>query len=153
MPRKNEPFNPRCRRKPRELGYLLTPNQITELAMVPHMALEKLQMGIFGADDWNAYGCFANTVQLLAQEAGHTDVVAMGTATNLALHTMRQRAERLGKWGCSGPELTALRSAINPMDAFLRTRTTTQVRRALERLDKAMQAMTEQNVGPLEVAA
>lgn len=137
----------------RELGYLLTPNQVTALALVPHMALEKLRLGLFRDVDWMNYGTFVNAIQLLAQEAGNGDVIELGKASALALHAMRERAERLGKWGCSSDELLPLLAGINPMDAFLRTRTTAQVKRALARLDRALVQMEEQGVGILEQAA
>lgn len=145
---------PRKRQQQRyEPGYLLTPNQITDLALIPHMALVKLQMGLFCDEDWMNYGTFANIVQLLAQEAGNTAVVELGQSAALALQSMRQRAERIKRWGCSGAELLALRHAINPMDAFLRTRTNLQVKRAIEKLDQAIVQMQQQGVGMLEVAA
>lgn len=152
MPR-SAPPRKRGRFRPQALGYLLTPNQVTDLAMVPHMALEKLRLGLFADIDWMNYGTFANAIQLLAQEAGRNDVIEHGTATAMVLHSMRQRAERIKKWGCSGEELTALRQSINPMDDFLRTRTTAQVKRALLRLDRALVRMKNEGVGMLEEAA
>lgn len=151
MPRSAAPRKRPGRR--REVGYLLTPNQVTDLVLVPHLAIEKLTLGLFVAQDWMDFGTFADAIQLLADEVGRRDVIDHGRATALALVAIRDRRERTGKWGCSADELATLRTAINPMDDFLRTRTTAQVQRALRRLDKALARMEEKGVGMLEEAA
>lgn len=151
MPVSKKPRKPQRRRV--DPGYLMSPNKITQVSLIPHTALAKLRSGLFGAHEWREYGTFANVVQLLAQDRRNAEIIAHGASTNQALDSMRQRAQRLGRWGCSGDEYVALSSAINPMDDFLRTCTVDQVKRALERLDLANAEMRQKNVHLLEKAA
>ena len=154
MPVSKKPRKPARRSaRPVERGYLLSASSVTRIALVPHLALEKLRTGTFRTSDWQEYGCFSNVIQLLAVEHRAEQIIALGARTNMALNSMRERAQRLGRWGCSGDEYVALRSAINPMDDFLRTCTNEQVKRALGRLDKAEREMRERNVMILEIAA
>lgn len=151
MPRSDAPRKRHGRRV--DPGYLLRETDITHLAMIPHMALEKLNLGLFGDEDWMNYGVFANVIQLIAQEVGNHEVLDLGKSTALALHGMRQRAERIKRWGCNSAELLALRAAINPMDDFLRTCTNVQIQRAMKTLDAAMAEMQAHGVGLMEKAA
>lgn len=151
MPVSKKPRKPQRRRI--DPGYLMSPNKITQVALIPHMALAKLRAGSFGAHEWREYGTFANVVQLLAQDCRDERVLALGSATAQVLDSIRQRAQRLHRWGCNGDEYVVLSSAINPMDDFLRTCTVDQVKRALARLDLANAEMREKAVYTLEKAA
>lgn len=125
-------------RKPRPIGHLLMPNQVTDLVLPAHMAVSNLSLGCFSSAGWHDLAMFSDVVQILASEQGRRDVVATGITVSRTLIAIRDRRQRIGKWGASGDELTTLRAAINPMDAFMRRQATHKVRDALLRLDAAL---------------
>lgn len=126
------------RRRPRPVGHLLLPNQVTTIVLPAQMAVANLPLGCFSAASWHDLATFCDLVQLLAHAAGQEDVLALGQRVNETLLAIRARFDRLGRWGATGPEQIFLREAINPLDAFFRRQGTHQVRAALLRLDAAM---------------
>lgn len=125
-------------RRPRPVGCLLMPNQITDLVLPAHMAVANLGAGSFGSSQWHDLATFCDVIQLLAHDAGQEDVLALAIRVNEALLSIRARHDRVARWGASGDELRQIRDAINPLDHFMRRQTSHKVRAALLRLDAAL---------------
>ncbi len=129
----------------KHLGTLLMPNQATDLLLPAHCALSCLTNGAFQDTHRQDLAVLANVAQVMAEDEGEKarPVLLAGMALNRTLLALMRRHGDMGRWGATGPELTALRSALTTLDAYLRRQTTLRIKAAVRRVDALMDAMTE----------
>lgn len=103
----------------------------TMLQMIPHSDLERLRDGT--ADDYvvNTLTFRLNWGYVMAGEYFDTPEARACTEAGLAaIRAVKERHERLGKWGCSGPEFVAMGEALNLTDEMQAQTTRRQQRDA-----------------------
>ena len=103
----------------------------TMLKMIPHSDLEKLRDGT--ADDYavNTLVFRLNWGYVMAGEYFDTPEARACTEAGLAaIRSIKERHERLGKWGCTGPEFAAMGEALNLTDQMQAQTTRRQQRDA-----------------------
>ena len=103
----------------------------TMLQMIPHSDLERLRDGT--ADDYvaNTLAFRLNWGYVMAGEYFDTPEARACTEAGLAaIRSVKERHERLGKWGCTGPEFAAMGQALNLTDEMQAQTTRRQQRDA-----------------------
>lgn len=138
-------------RKTRRLGTLLMPNQVMNLVLPCHMAVENLGLGCFSAANWQDLGMFSDVTQILAADSNRQDIVNTGMDMTRILLAIRERRGRTNTWGASGDELKALRRQVMALDIFLRRQTTHRVAAALRRLDALLASTEGDQNAPIEL--
>lgn len=138
-------------RKMRRLGTLLMPDQVRDLALPCHMAVENLALGCFSAANWQDLGMFSDVAQILAADSGRQDIVDAGMGMTRVLLAIRERRGRTNTWGATGDELQALRHQVMALDVFLRRQTTHRVAAALRRLDALLASAEGPQNAPIEL--
>lgn len=101
------------------------------LKMIPHSDIEKLRDGT--ADEYvvNTLTFRLNWGYVMAGEYFDTPEARACTEAGLAaIRSIKERHERLGKWGCTGPEFVAMGQALNLTDEMQAQTTRRQQRDA-----------------------
>jgi hypothetical protein len=116
MPRSARPrkaYRPRALRIPPVIRHSAA--EEVQLQLVPHLDLARVRAGTADDDAWRTLTTRVNWGAVLAHRHHPEAVAAMETAAR-ALHEIHARHARLGQWGASGPEFTALGVALVLVD-------------------------------------
>jgi hypothetical protein len=111
--RPRKPYRPRALRIPPVIRHSAA--EEVHLQLVPHLDLERFRAGTADDDAWRTLTTRVNWGAVLANRHHPEAVGAMEDAAR-ALHSIHGRQARLGRWGASGPELTALGVALVMVD-------------------------------------
>ncbi|HYF57372.1 MAG TPA: hypothetical protein VEA81_00295 [Burkholderiaceae bacterium] len=113
-----------------------SPEAELQLQLVPHVDLERLRTG--AADDmaWTTLATRINWGSVLAHEY-HPEAIETMEAAARALASVHQRHARLGTWGASGPEFTALGDALVVVDEMQQAHTKRELHAALQTVMRA----------------
>lgn len=116
MPRSTRPRKP-YRARPLRVPPVIRHSAAEEvhLQLVPHLDLARFRAGTADDDAWRTLTTRVNWGAVLAGRHHLEAVSAMEDAAR-ALHAIHGRQARLGRWGASGPELTALGVALVMVD-------------------------------------
>lgn len=87
----------------------------TALQLVPHSELDKFRHGLGDEVAWNTLAFRLNWGYVMADEFGDEPRAVMVEGLN-AIRAIRERNERLQKWGCTGDEFFAIGEALNLTD-------------------------------------
>ncbi len=116
MPRSARPrkaYRPRALRIPPVFRHSAA--EEVSLQLVPHLDLERFRVGTADSEAWRTLTTRVNWGSVLAHRHHPEAVAAMETAAR-ALAAIHARHARLGQWGASGPEFTALGVALVLVD-------------------------------------
>lgn len=80
-------------------------------------AIESFRTGQAVDEDWHLLTVMTEISGFMAYDQKQTDVLKAARQAWKALGDMKERHERTGKWGCTGPELQTLRDIIEWHDA------------------------------------
>ncbi|MEI7446594.1 MAG: hypothetical protein WCK28_17020 [Burkholderiales bacterium] len=105
------------------------------LQLVPHVSLDLFRRGVADDDAWATLTTRVNWGTVLAHRFHGEAVGAMETAAR-ALAAIHARRARLGRWGASGPELTALQVALVMVDEMQQAHTRRELHDALQVVKK-----------------
>lgn len=122
---------PRKRYKPYTPKTPIPQEAVDQLLLPPHIELMKLENGAGDASSDNTLASFLNVAYLVTKP--HPDLHTVVKEGLAAIVLMRERHARVGKYGVSGVELEALRSALTVADQFFATLTRDQLLNAWHR--------------------
>lgn len=89
----------------------------TALQLIPHSALDNFRRGAVQDGDFDTLAMRVNWCKVTALDARlGDDVMAVAEAGVQAMLSVQERYDRLGRWGMTGPEMTAVGACLNLMD-------------------------------------
>lgn len=103
----------------------------TQLQLVPQTLLECFRTGTADESDWHALALRLNWGRLLAEDHFPDAAPDLAQAQD-ALRAVKDRHERMGKWGISQPEFAAIGNGLTVTDAMQRQCTRRELREALQ---------------------
>ena len=92
-----------------------------DIEIMAHFLAPKLAAGMFGDIDGNTLAYMLNLARRIAIEGGYTSMINMADTTMHAFLGVRQRRERLGKWGAAGEELLVIEESLPNIATWLIT--------------------------------
>jgi len=92
-----------------------------DIEIMAHFLAPKLAAGMFGDIDGNTLAYMLNIARRIAIEGGYTSMISMVDTTMHAFLGVRQRRERLGKWGAAGEELLVIEESLPNIATWLIT--------------------------------
>ncbi len=100
-------------------------------------ALERLQSGAGGSDDFDLLAMAINVAKIRAMEIDAVLATEI-EAAQTAMTEVRERFERIGRWGFTRPQLDAVTSAIEAYEAIHDASSPMQMQNALVVVHKAI---------------
>lgn len=92
-----------------------------DIEIMAHFLAPKLAAGMFDDIDGNTLAYMLNLARRIAIEGGYTSMITMADTTMHAFLAVRQRRERLGKWGAAGEELLVIEESLPNIATWLIT--------------------------------
>lgn len=74
------------------------------------VALESFKTGMAQESDWQLLSVMTAIAALMGYEGKGVEALAAARLAQRSLDSIEERYRKIGKWGCSGPELQSLRS-------------------------------------------
>lgn len=127
-PRKRHQVKPY--RMPSLIRY--SPEQETNLQLIPHIALDVFRTGHATEGDWHTLAARIGWCSVLASTHHGPELIEIAQAAVFAMRDAFARHERTGRWGFAGHELRAVGDALNLMDELQRAHTRKELLEALE---------------------
>jgi pyruvate/oxaloacetate carboxyltransferase len=118
----------------RARGHILTPQQVQQLVMPIHMAIELLPLGLYTEDHAHDLAAFLNIAQCAAVEAGRDDIITAAVEAVEVLAEMKHRADEGKNWNVTTAERDTLMRAVVTIDKWQRTQTTARWTRAMHKV-------------------
>lgn len=109
---------PRKKYRPKPVATWLSAKDRTAVELIGYYFAPKLAAGLFDEIDANTTAYTLNLARKMAVDADYQAMISMCDTTMSAFLSIRQRFERLGKWGASGPELLILEEHLPNIAAW-----------------------------------
>jgi hypothetical protein len=130
------------------ITYRFSQSNELSLQLYPHTALSKFKDGTAEEADWHALAARLNLGNTLAYTHYEGEVKEMMDKAALALRSVRQRNEKMGKWGCTGDEFNAMGDGLNLTDDMQKQCTRRQLHDAMAHVIR--NAAINRNGAPVE---
>lgn len=89
-------------------------DQLT-LQLIPHSCLDNFRKGCVQEGDFDTLAMRVNWCKTVCQRFAH-EHLPTAEAGIVAMLAVKDRYQRLGRWGMTGPEMTAVGNALNAID-------------------------------------
>lgn len=109
---------PRKKYRPKPVASWLPAEDRRAIEIIGHYFAPKLAAGLFDDIDANTLAYTLNLVRKMAVDADYQGMITVCDITMTAFLGIRQRFERIGKWGATGPELLLLEEHLPHIAAW-----------------------------------
>lgn len=111
-------MKPRKKYRPKPIASWLSAEDRTAIELIGYYFAPKLAAGIFDEIDANTTAYTLNLARKMAVDADYQAMITFCDTAMSAFLSVRQRFERLGKWGASGQELLILEEHLPNIAAW-----------------------------------
>lgn len=124
--------------RPKPIASWLPPEQRRDIEIIGHYFAPKLAAGMFDDMDGNTLAFALNVAHKMAVDTGYQAMINMADVAMQSFLGIRQRRERVGKWGAAGEELLILEEHLPNIASWFITR-------PVHRIESARKWVYEQN--------
>lgn len=108
------------------------PKHETNLQLVPHAELEKFRRGLADEYSYNTLAFRLNWGYVMADDFAEPEARAVMESALAAVRSVKERHERLGKWGMAGDEFARVGDGLNLTDEMQKATTRKEQNQAMQ---------------------
>lgn len=129
------------KRQPRPVMSWLPSSERTTLKIMAHVMIEKLAAGLFDEMDDNTLAYTLDVSLYLAMGNGNDEIVQDAESCLDVLREIRQRRQRVGKYGASGDEMEVLATRLDACVSYFVDQPVHRIEAARQRVLAANEKM------------